>query len=283
MATEPRSTKFDAEIAEIENRRGKRNLFLVLSGLVAVLLLAIVIVGARERSRLAAEAARPKFEDVVLGRYLGQASNQAVFAEGQRLNYVEGIGNNEIGSTTTFVRPIEYDAAGNPVPAPQGTFFWSLESADSLPYVIEPVLNPLTGVSPSDYRQLDLGSLTTADYGSGGPNDWTSLQEEGTQVAVTGGATRADGSVYLVADPSRVRLQGIEGLSALDSLEVAWATAEGAPLSAFGRISSTPRGGDSALFVMTVNAVQPPGETGGAAEESPAPTVPTPTDTTAVP
>lgn len=282
MATEPGSTKFDAEIAEIENRRGTRNLFLVLGGLAALLLLAIVIVGARERSRLAAEAARPKFEEVVLGRYLGQASNQAVFAEGQRLNYVEGIGETEMGATTTFVRPLEYDAAGNPLATPEGTFFWSLESADSLPYVIEPVVNPLTGVNPADYRQLDLATLTAADYGSGGPNDWGPLQEEGTQVAVTGAATRTEGTVYLVADPSRVRLQGIEGLSALDSLEVAWATAEGAPISAFGRISSTPRGGDAALFVMTVNAVQPPGETGAPAADASTPAATEP-DTTAIP
>jgi hypothetical protein len=282
MATEPGSTKFDAEIAEIENRRGTRALFLVLGGLLGLVLLVIVIVGARERSRLAAEAARPKFEEVVLGRYLGQASNQAVFAADQGLNYVEGIGENEIGSTTTFVRALAYDAAGDPVPAPEGTFFWSLESADSLPYVIQPVVNPLTGVNPADYRQLDLASLSAADYGTGGPNDWTQLQDQGTQVAVTGTAAREDGSVYLVADPSRVRLQGIEGLSSLDSLEVAWATADGAPLSAFGRISSTPRAGDTALFVMTVSAVQPPGQTGAAAAAAAAPAPASP-DTTATP
>jgi hypothetical protein len=284
MATEPGSTKFDAEIAEIENRRGTRALFLVLGGLLGLVLLVIVIVGARERSRLAAEAARPKFEEVVLGRYLGQASNQAVFATDRGLNYVEGIGENEVGATTTFVRALEYDAAGNPVPAPEGTFFWSLESADSLPYVIQPVVNPLTGVNPADYRQLDLASLSAADYGTGGPNDWTQLQDEGTLVAVTGNAAREEESVYLVADPSRVRLQGIEGLSSLDSLEVAWATADGAPLSAFGRISSTPRGGDSALFVMTVSAVQPPGQTGGAPADTTAaiPASATP-DTTAIP
>ena len=282
MATEPGSTKFDAEIAEIENRRGTRNLFLVLGGLAALVLLGIVIVGARERSRLAEEAARPRFEEVVLGRYLGVASNQAVFAEGQRLNYVEGIGENEVGATTTFVRPLEYDAAGVVVPAPEGTFFWSLEAADSLPYVIEPVVNPLTGVNPGDYRPIDLATLSLADYGSGGPNDWGPLQEEGTQVAVTGAATREDASLYLVAEPSRVRLQGIEGLSALDSLEIAWATAEGAPISAFGRISSTPRGGDSALFVMTVSAVQPPGETGGATSAAP-PAQPAAPDTSATP
>jgi hypothetical protein len=281
MATEPGSTKFDAEIAEIENRRGTRTLFLVLGGLLGLVLIAIVIVGARERSRLAAEAARPKFEAVVLGRYLGQASNQAVFADGQGLNYVEGIGQSEVGATTTFVRALAYDAAGNAAPAPEGTFFWSLESSDSLPYVIEPVVNPLTGVNPGDYRELDLASLSAADFGTGGPNDWTGLQEEGTQVAVTGNATREEESLYLVAEPSRVRLQGIEGLSSLDSLEVAWATAEGAPLSAFGRISSTPRGGDSALFVMTVSAVQPPGQTGGAdTTAAPAPASP---DTTATP
>jgi hypothetical protein len=95
MAGEPGATKFEQEIEEIENRRGIRNLFVVLGGLVTVILLVIVVVGARERARLAAEAARPKFEEVVLGRFVGQASNQAVFAEGQRLNYVEGIGQAE--------------------------------------------------------------------------------------------------------------------------------------------------------------------------------------------
>jgi hypothetical protein len=101
---------------------------------------------------------------------------------------------------------------------------------------------------------------------------------------VTGNAAREEESLYLVAELSRVRLQGIEGLSSLDSLEVAWATAEGAPLSAFGRISSTPRGGDSALFVMTVSAVQPPGRTGGAPTDTTAATpAPGTSDTTAIP
>ena len=159
MAPDPHATNLDAEIAEIENRRGTRNLFLVLGGILGLILVLVVIFGARERTRLAAEAARPKFEEVVLGRYVGQASNQAVFAEGQRLNYVEGIGESEIGSSPTFVRALEYDAAGNPATVPEGTFFWSLESADSLPYVIEPVINPLTGVSPSDYQELDLGTV----------------------------------------------------------------------------------------------------------------------------
>jgi hypothetical protein len=266
MAGEPGATKFEQEIEEIENRRGIRNLFVVLGGLVTVILLVIVVVGARERARLAAEAARPKFEEVVLGRFVGQASNQAVFAEGQRLNYVEGIGQAEMGSTTRFVRHLEYDLAGNPVPAPPGVFFWSLESADSLPYVIEPVTNPLTGVNPGDFRHLDLSGMRAADYGAGGPRDWGLLQEEGTQVSVTGTATRIDDALYVVAEPSRVRIQGVEGLSALDSLEVVWATESGAPLSAFGRISSTPRGGDAALFVLTATAVQP-AESGGTAEE----------------
>jgi hypothetical protein len=291
MAPDPHATNIDAEIAEIENRRGTRNLFLVLGGILGLILLLVVIFGARERKRLAAEAARPKFEEVVLGRYIGQASNQAVFAEGQRLNYVEGIGESELGSSTTFVRALEYDAAGNPVSVPEGTFFWSLESADSLPYVIEPVINPLTGVSPSDYQALDLSTLSLADYTSGGPNDWAPLEEEGTEVSVTGNATREDDTVYLTAGEGRARLQGIEGLSALDSLEVAWATETGAPLSAFGRISSTPREGDQTLFVMTVTAVQPPDELGGAAEEgAPAPaeatadtTLPARADTAAIP
>jgi hypothetical protein len=290
MAPDPHATNIDAEIAEIENRRGTRNLFLVLGGILGLILLLVVIYGAREKRRLAAEAARPKFEEVVLGRYVGQASNQAVFAEGQRLNYVEGIGESELSPSTTFVRALEYDAAGNPAPVPEGTFFWSLESADSLPYVIEPVINPLTGVSPSDYQALDLSTVSLADYNSGGPNDWAPLEEEGTEVSVTGTATREDATVYLTAGEGRARLQGIEGLSALDSLEVAWATETGAPLSAFGRISSTPRQGDQTLFVLAVTAVQPPDELGGAAAGGPAPgeatgdtTLPAPADTAAIP
>lgn len=284
MAGEPGATKFEQEIAEIENRRGTRNLFLILGGVSAAILLLIVVVGARERSRLAAEAARPKFEEVVLGSYVGQASNQAVFAEGQRLNYVEGIGQAEMGSTTTFVRPLEYDATGNPVPAPEGAFFWSLESSDSLPYVIEPVVNPLTGVNPADYRSVELSALRPTDYGAGGPKDWGLFQEEGTLVSVTGTATREDGSVYIVDEPSRVRLQGIEGLSSLDSLEVVWATESGAPLSAFGRISSTPRRGDIALFVLTATAVQPAESEGVAAPAAPAtPPAPAAADTEAPP
>lgn len=281
MAGEPGATKFEQEIAEIENRRGTRNLFLIIGGVAAAILLVIVVFGTRERSRLAEEAARPKFEEVVLGRYVGQASNQAVFAQGQRLNYVEGVGQAELGPATTFVRPLEYDLAGNPVPGPEGAFFWSLEASDSLPYVIEPVVNPLTGVNPDDYRSIDLSALSPSDYGAGGPNDWGLFQEEGTPVSVTGTAARADGAVYIVADPSRVRLQGIEGLSALDSLEVAWATETGAPLSAFGRISSTPRGGgDSALFVLTATAVQPAESEGvaapaGAPADTAAPAAPT--------
>jgi hypothetical protein len=290
MAPDPHATNIDAEIAEIENRRGTRNLFLVLGGILGLILLLVVIYGARERTRLAAEAARPKFEEVVLGRYIGQASNQAVFAEDQRLNYVEGIGESEVGPSTTFVRALEYDAAGNPTAVPEGTFFWSLESADSLPYVIEPVINPLTGVSPSDYQALDLSTLSLSDYNSGGPNDWAPLEEEGTEVSVTGTATREDATVYLTAGEGRARLQGVEGLSALDSLEVAWATETGAPLSAFGRISSTPRGGDQTLFVMTVTAVQPPDELGGAAAGGQPPadatgdtTLPARADTAAIP
>lgn len=285
MAPNPHAINLDAEISEIENRRGKRALFLVLGGLLAAILLVVVVFGARERSRLAAEAARPRFEEVVLGRYIGQASNQALFAEGQRLHYVEGIGEAELGGTTTFVRPLEYDAAGNPVAAPEGTFFWSLESSDSLPYVVEPVVNPLTGVSPADYRALDLSALSPADYGAGGANDWQPMEEEETQVSVTGTATREEDALYLVDEPSRARLQGIEGLSALDSLEVAWATESGSPISAFGRISSTPRGGDEALFVMTVTAVQPPAPAAPAPTASPtaAPDLPAPEDTTAIP
>jgi len=280
MAGEPGATKFEEEIAEIENRRRTRNLFLILGGLVAAILLVVVIVGARERARLAEEAARPKFEEVVLGRYVGQASNQAVFAEGERLNYVEGVGESEVGPTTTFVRPLEYDAIGNPLPAPEGVFFWSIESADSLPYVIEPITNPLTGVNPADYRHLDLAALRPTDYGVGGPNDWGLFQEEGTLVSVSGTAAREDGAVYIVDEPSRVRLQGIEGLSALDSLEVDWATESGAPLSAFGRISSTPRGGDSALFVMTATAVQPQASEGAAPPSGAAVPDAAPADTT---
>ncbi|CAN5867283.1 hypothetical protein BH20GEM1_BH20GEM1_04300 [soil metagenome] len=288
MAPDPHATNFDAEIAEIENRRGKRILFLTLGGVLGLILLLVVVFGARERSRLAEEAARPRFEEVVLGRFVGQASNQAVFAEEQGLNYVEGIGESEIGSSTTFVRAIEYDPAGNPVPAPEGSFFWSLEASDSLPYVIEPVVNPLTGVSPSDYVALDLGTLSLADYNSGGPNDWAPLQEEGEEVSVTGRATREDDTVYLTRGTGRARLQGIEGLSALDSLEVAWATESGAPLSAFGRIASTPREGDNTLFVMTVTAVQPPGDIAGSRSAAPSAaaadtSLPARADTTAIP
>ena len=258
MAPDPHARNLDEEIAEIENRRGIRNLFLILGGGLGLLLLVVVVLGARERVRLREESARPQTEIVEMGRHVGTVSNTAVFASDDRLQYVEGVGDAPIEAGTTFARRLEYDTAGQPDELPPQITHWSLDSSDSLPYIVEPVLNPLTGVSAADYRDLALGSLRREDYGSGMPNDWRALEREGTNVSITGQAQRAEGAVYLTADPVRVRLQGIEGLSSLDSLEVAWATANNAPLSAFGRISSTPRGGDAALFVMSVDAVEPP-------------------------
>ncbi len=270
MSPDPHATRLDDEIAEIENRRGTRTLFLVLGAAFALILLVVIVYGAKERARLRAEEARPKTSEVALGQHLGTVSNTAVFSDGERLSYVEGVGEAAI-ENAAFVRPLEYDQAGEPIELPDGITHWRMAEDDSLPYVVEPVTNPLTGVNLGDYRSLDLAALDASDYGSGGPADWQPLEREESNVSVTGRAQREGGSVYLTADGARVRLQGIEGLSGLDSLEMAWATGNGAPLSAFGRIISTPRGGDP-LFVLIVNAVDPPRPTGagsdGAAERS---------------
>lgn len=268
MSPDPHATRLDEEIAEIENRRGTRNLFLLLGGAFLLLLLVVILYGAKERARLRAEEARPRTAEVALGQYLGTASNTAVFSDGQRLSYVEGVGEASM-QNASFVRPLEYDQAGNPVEVPAAITHWSLAEDDSLPYVVEPVTNPLTGVNIGDYQALDLASLSAADYGTGGPADWQPLERDESNVSVTGRATREDGSVYLTADDARVRLQGIEGLSGLDSLEMAWAAGNQAPISAFGRIMSTPRGGDP-LFVLIVNAVDPPRPAEAESAEQPA-------------
>lgn len=271
MDREDRATGMQDEIAEIENRRGKRNLFLILGGIFGAFLLVIVVMGARERARISELEGRARTEPVEMGTLVGTVSNQAVFSRGDRLTYVEGIGEAEITGDTRFVREITYSPAGQPDTIPSTLSHWSLVSSDSLPYVVEPVANPLLGVNPADYQELAMGSLRRADYGTGGPKDWQPLEREGENVQVTGAASREGGSVYLTADSVRTRLQGIEGLAPLDSLEVAWATESNAPLTAYGRITSTPQGrqaaGDVAtLFVLTVNAVQPPSSaTGGAA------------------
>lgn len=256
MSPDPHATRLDDEIAEIENRRGTRTLFMSLGAAFALLLLVVVVYGARERARLAEEAARPRTAELALGQHLGTVSNTAVFSDGQRLSYVEGVGDTPM-ENASFVRPLEYDQAGNPVPLPAGITHWSLAEEDSLPYLVEPILNPLTGVNLGDYQELNLATLEADDYGTGGPADWRPYELEETNIAVTGRASTEDGSVYLTADDARVRLQGIQGLSGLDSLEIAWATNNQAAISAFGRISTTPRGGDP-LFVLAVNAVDPP-------------------------
>ena len=256
---DPHAVRLEDEIARIENRSRTRLLFVVLGGLLVILLGAVVVFGGRERARLSAEAARPKTEPVNFGQYLGTVGRQAVFMNGDELAYVQLTGEANVTTDTRFARPLAYDQAGLPIGLQDGITHWSLSSADSLMFVIEPVANPLTGVNLDDYRQLPLASLTPDDYGSGGPRDWQSLQDQGSNVTISGQAQRVEGAVYLTADTKRVRLQGIEGLSAIDSLEVAWATQNSAQLSAFGRISSTPRGANTALFVMTVTAVQPVG------------------------
>ncbi len=272
MSPDPHAVRQHDEIAEIENRRGTRTLFLALGGFFALLLLAIVVFGAKERARLRAEEARPKTAELELGRHLGTISNTAVFSDGERLAYVEGVGDTPLDNAA-FVRALEYDQAGTPVALPANITHWSMQQRDSLPYVVEPVLNPLTGVTLSDYRSLDLASLTVSDYGSGGPADWQPLEREETNVAVTGRVERTAQGVALTAGNSRVRIQGIEGLSGLDSLEMAWATANGTELSAFGRITSTPRGGDP-LFVLIVNAVDPPRAAEAEAPAAPQPPAP---------
>lgn len=269
MSPDPHAVRHDDEIAEIENRRGTRTLFLALGSIFALLLVVIVVYGARERARLRAEEARPKTAELEMGRHLGTISNTAVFSDGQRLWYVEGVGDAALDNAS-FVRSLEYDQAGTPIELPATITHWSLVESDSLPYVVEPVTNPLTGVTLSDYRALDLASLNASDYGTGGPADWQPLEREETNVAVTGRVGRSAEGVTLTAGDSRIRIQGIEGLSGLDSLEMAWATANGTELSAFGRIGNTPRGGDP-LFVLIVTAVDPPR---GAEPEAPAPPQP---------
>lgn len=272
MSPDPHATRLDEEIAEIENRRGTRTLFLGLAAASALILLAVILYGAKERARLRAEEARPRTSEVVLGQHVGTASNTAVFSDGQRLSYVEGVGEATM-ENATFVRRLEYDEADNAIQLPSGISHWSMAEDDSLPYLLDPVPNPLTGVNLGDYRALDLGALRASDYGTGGPADWQPLEREETNVAVTGRASREDGSVYLTADDARVRLQGIEGLGGLDSLEMAWAARNGAPISAFGRITSTPRGGDP-LFILIVNAVDPPRPASASAEPAAEPGAP---------
>jgi hypothetical protein len=256
MSPDPHAVRHDDEIAEIENRRGTRTLFLALGGFFALLLVVVVVYGARERARLRAEEARPRTAELELGRHLGTVSNTAVFSDGQRLSYVEGVDDAALDNAS-FVRPLEYDQAGAPIELPATITHWSILESDSLPYVVEPVTNPLTGVTLSDYRALDLASLDASDYGTGGPADWQPLEREETNVSVTGRVERTADGVALTAGDSRVRIQGIEGLSGLDSLEMAWATANGTELSVFGRIGNTPRGGDP-LFVLMISAVEPP-------------------------
>jgi hypothetical protein len=267
MDSENRATPFDEEIAEIENRRGTRNLFLFVGGILGLILLFVVVVGVRERIRLAREAARPQTEDVALGTYVGLAGNQALFAVNDELSYVEGIGQADVGDQTSFVRRLRYDELGNADTLPPGISHWSLRESDSLPYVVEPIEDPLIGVTPDRYRVVRIGNLSRGDYGSEGPNDWEPLEQDEDRVRVTGRIEGMDSSVYLVDEPSRVRLQGIEGLSPIDSLEMVWATGAGGTLTAYGRITSTPspRANDPALFILTVSAVHPP------MEEAPAP------------
>lgn len=258
MADEGRATRFDDEIAEIENRRGKRNLFLVLGGVFVLILLGIVVFGARERARLDEEAARPRTEPVELGALVGVVGGTALFARGESLSYVEGIREGtEVTDQTRFVRQVEYTPGGEPDAVPPGTTHWSVVSADSVPYVVEHVTHPLTGVNPIEYHELNLGALRPSDYGSGGPNDWRPLEQGEERVRVTGRPMQDAGSAYIADLPARVRLQGIEGLSAIDSLELTWATRTRAPLTAYGRITTTPRGGDP-LFVMVVSTLHPP-------------------------
>lgn len=280
MDSENRPHRLDEEIAEIEDRRGKRNLFLVLGGIVGVLLLVIVIYGARERARIAEIEARPAAEPVEMGTLVGTVANTAVFSRGGRLSYVEGIGEAEIDADTRFARRITYSPVGEPDTIPSSITHWTLSESDSLPYIVEPVTNPLLGVNPTDYQELELASMRASDYGTGGPGDWRSLEQEGENVRITGDATREEESVYLTSDSVRARLQGIEGLTAVDSLEVAWAVENEAPLTAFGRITNTPRGAtDGTLFVVTVNSVQPPSSATGGATAPPDETMTT--DTTA--
>lgn len=284
MADESRDTKFDEEIAEIEDRGKKRNVFLGLGGVIVLFLAIVVVVGARERARLAAEAARPKFEEVSLGAFLTKFSGQAIFERDLGLTYVQGLAEAEVTPSTDFVRPLEYDEAGDPISIPDDIRYWSAASTDSVPYVIEPIENPLVGVSLSDYEEIDIGAVDMEDYGTGGPGDWQSYEQESTPVVVVGEAVEVEDAAYVVDDPNRVRLSGARALSGLDSLEVTWAIDNNAPLAAFGRITNTPRAtgraGDVALFVMLINAVHPARSLGAFEAEAPSGTTAA-SDTTA--
>lgn len=255
---DPHAFEMDEEIAEIENRKGNRKLFAVLGGAILLLLAGIIIVGSAERARLAEIAARPKSEPLELGSYIGTVGNQAVFDRNGELAYVQLAGEAQVSADSRFARVLDYDQSGAVIPLQEGITHWSLTQADSLPYIVEPIVNPLIGFNVDDYRELPLAAMTPDDYRSGGPRDWLPLQLEGTPVTISGNVREVEGAIYMVADSTRVRLQGIEGLSAIDSLEVNWAVDAGTELSAFGRISSTPpRRGDAALFVMMLTAVQP--------------------------
>ncbi|MGH7572048.1 MAG: hypothetical protein ACREMK_09430, partial [Gemmatimonadota bacterium] len=113
MSPDPHAMRLDEEIAEIENRRGTRMVFLVLGAVLGLILLVVVLYGIRERARLRALEARPKTAEVALGSHVGTMSNTAVFSDGQRLSYVEGVGDATV-EDATFVRSLEYDQAGNP-------------------------------------------------------------------------------------------------------------------------------------------------------------------------
>lgn len=285
MADESRDTKFDEEIAEIEDRGRKRKVFLGLGGAIVLILAIVVVVGARERARIAAEQARPKFEEVSLGAFLTKLSGQAIFERDLGLTYVQGLAEADVTPSTDFVRPIEYDEVGEPIPFPDDVRYWSVASADSLPYVIEPIENPLIGVSLSDYERVDIGAVDMDDYGTDGPDDWRPHEQESTPVVVVGEAVEVEDAVYVVDDPNRVRLSGARSMSGLDSLEVEWAIDNSAPLAVFGRITNTPRAtgraGDVALFVMLVNAVHPARSLASFEEEAPSDTTPADSDTTA--
>ncbi|HUP18318.1 MAG TPA: hypothetical protein VM778_00030 [Gemmatimonadota bacterium] len=276
MAAEDRDTPFQEEIAEIENRRGKRNLFLGVAGVSGVILLLIIVIGLRERGRLAEEANRPQAEPVEVGELVGVIGSTAVFAVDGTLYYIENIREGTaIDAGTRFARQISYDGLGRPDSAPSGTTYWSIVRADSAPYLIEPVVHPLTGVNPAEYRELRLGAMMPEDYRSAGPSDWRQLEVEQTPVAVSGRAVREGDTALLVDEPSRVRLQGIEGLSTIDSLEFEWASRTGAPMVGYGRILNTPPGGDP-LFVLMLSTVHPPAP---AAAAAPADAPPAPADT----
>ncbi len=261
MAPDPHAARIDEEVAEIEDRSGTRRLFLILGGLFGLVLILIVAVGVKARIQMAREASRPQTEALNLGSYIGQAANTALFANRDQLYYVENVGGAKIEDGATFARRIEYDELGHPDTLPQATRHFRLVSADSMPYIVEAVTNPLTGVTPSEYQTLPLASLRPSDYGSGGPHDWRPLEREGAKVQLTGQLSRESGSLYVTADSARVRLQGVEGLTPVDSLEVVWAVKQQAPLTVYGRVSQAGGGRRAAgapLFVLTLNATDPP-------------------------